>query len=65
MTRIATSHPELWDDIFLTNRVALLSAMDHFDRQWRTLRRHLVRGDRAALLRWLRTAHTTRHALKG
>ena len=65
MTRIATSHPELWDDIFLTNRTALLSAMDHFSRRWRALRRHLARGDRAALLRWLRTAHATRHALKG
>lgn len=63
MTRIATSHPELWDDILLTNRTALLSAMDHFGRRWRTLRRHLARGDRAALLRWLRTAHAARHAL--
>ncbi len=63
MTRIAKSDPDLWDDIFVTNRVALLHAMDRFDHQWQTLRTLLKRQDRAALRRLLTRAQTTRDAL--
>ena len=63
MTRIAKSDPELWDDIFLSNRAALLSASARFERRWRTLRTILARGDRAALRRFLADAQATRHAL--
>jgi prephenate dehydrogenase len=64
-TRVAKSDPNLWDGILLSNRTALLGAMDRLDRQWRRLRHHLVHRDRAALRRFLRHAQTTRYALQG
>ena len=62
-TRVAKSDPALWDDIFLSNRSALLSAMGAFDRHWRALRTTISRGDRVALLRFLAGAQSKRHAL--
>lgn len=62
MTRLAESCPELWDDIFLSNRAPLREAMGRFDRKWRRLREAVVRGDRAALLRLLRRAQAARDA---
>ena len=63
VTRIAKSDPDLWDDIFLSNRTELLRAVSRFDRQWRTIRLLLTRADRTGLLRVLRSAHRKRHAL--
>jgi prephenate dehydrogenase len=62
-TRVAMSDPDLWDDIFLTNRAALLRAMDRFELRWRSARRLLMRGDRAALVRFLRHAQSLRQRL--
>ena len=62
MTRIAKSDPDLWDDIFLSNRAAVAKAMDRFDRQWHVLRRLLARHDRAGLRRALRRAKSLRDA---
>ena len=64
-TRVAASDPELWDDIFLSNRSALLAAMKRFDHRWRILQAHLMRQDRAALRRLMRHAQATRQALDG
>lgn len=64
MTRIAQSDPELWDDIFLSNRAALLAALARFERELRRLRRAIARGDRAALVRRLRQAKARRDALE-
>ena len=64
VTRIAKSDPDLWDDIFLSNRTELLTAMDRFDRHWRLLRSLLARADRARLRRVLSNAQRKRHALK-
>lgn len=63
MTRIAKSDPELWDDIFLTNRTELLAAMTRFERHWRALRAALVRPDRRALRGFLAGAKAKRDAL--
>lgn len=63
-TRVAKSDPELWDDIFFTNRAALLAALDRFEREWQRVRRALTRGDRAALRRLLRRARVKRYALR-
>ena len=63
-TRVAKSDPELWDDIFFTNRAALLAAMRRFDQRWRMLRTQLARGDRAALRRVLTRAQVKRNALQ-
>ena len=64
MTRIARSDPELWDDIFLSNRTELLRAAARFDRQWRQLRTLLAGSRRAALRRVLADAKAKRDALR-
>jgi len=63
-TRVAKSDPDLWDDIFLSNRTALLAAIERFERRWRSLRRQLAEGDRVALRRFLSRAQSTRNALR-
>lgn len=62
-TRVAQSDPELWDDIFLSNRAALRAAAGRFERAWRTLQRLLSRRDRVALRRFLAEAKKRRDAL--
>jgi prephenate dehydrogenase len=56
-TRVAKSDPKLWDDILLTNRLAIVDAIVRFERRWHTLRTHVLRGDRAKLCRFLASAH--------
>ena len=48
-TRIAASHPEMWRDICLANRLALLEELDRYLAQLDELRDVLHRGDGAAL----------------
>jgi prephenate dehydrogenase len=64
-TRIASSHPEMWRDICLANREALLGQLDRYAGELAQLRGLLERGDaagidslfaaaRAARERWLK-----------
>ena len=48
-TRIASSHPEMWRDICLANRKALLAEIDRFDDELERVRTLLERGDGQAL----------------
>lgn len=48
-TRIAGSSPEMWRDISLANRAALLTELDAYLAQLTTLRAQLAAGDGAAL----------------
>jgi len=48
-TRIAGSHPEMWRDICLANRKALLAALDRYGAELERVRRMLERGDGGAL----------------
>lgn len=64
-TRVAKSDPGLWDDIFLTNRKAVLAAMTRFERRWKTARRLVTRKDRRSLQRFLHHAHAIRQQLDG
>ena len=48
-TRIAGSSPEMWRDITLANREALLDELDHYQAQLNAMRAELERGDGAAL----------------
>ena len=64
MTRLSKSDPELWDDIFFTNRAAILGAMDRFDRTWHALRSLLAGRRRRALRRTLAHAKRRRDALE-
>ena len=48
-TRIAASHPEMWRDICLANRKALLAELDRYGGKLERVRRMLERGDAKAL----------------
>ena len=48
-TRIASSHPEMWRDICIANRKALLAELKRYGSELARLRRMLERGDGKAL----------------
>jgi len=48
-TRIAASHPEMWRDICLANKKALLAELDRYGGQLERVKRMLERGDARAL----------------
>jgi prephenate dehydrogenase len=48
-TRIASSHPEMWRDISIANRKALLADLDRYAQSLVRVRRMLARGDGKAL----------------
>ena len=64
MTRVAKSDPDLWDDIFLHNRTALLEAMERFEGEWHMFRQLIERSRASALRRALAQAKTKRDALR-
>lgn len=53
MTRVAASSPELWADVLMANRSALLEALDEFAQDVGHLRRALERGDERTVRAWL------------
>ena len=59
-TRIAASHPEMWRDICLANREALLEELDRYRAELDQLRVTLQRGDGPALERTFDVARTAR-----
>jgi prephenate dehydrogenase len=59
-TRIAASHPEMWRDICLANRVALLDELDRYRAQLDELRDALQRGDGEALEKTFALARNAR-----
>jgi prephenate dehydrogenase len=62
-TRIAASPPELWRDICLTNREAILDALDDFDRTLRHFRAAVDAEDGEALIESFTSGRTARDAL--
>jgi prephenate dehydrogenase len=61
-TRIAASHPEMWRDICLANRIALLDELDRYRAQLDALRDALLRGDGKQLEETFDVARTARRA---
>ena len=59
-TRIASSHPEMWRDICVANRTALLAEMDRYAAKLAELRALVARGDGAALERVFAEARAAR-----
>lgn len=59
-TRIAGSHPEMWRDIALANRCALLAELDAYQATLSTLRGALAAGDADALQRGFARARDAR-----
>jgi prephenate dehydrogenase len=62
-TRIAASSPEMWRDICLTNRTALLAALTQFDTELARFRQALEAEDGAALLEAFERARRCREEL--
>jgi len=63
VTRIARSEPELWDDIFLSNREAVLGAIDRFERQWKSMRGLIQRSNASGLKQQLARARRRRESI--
>ncbi|MBI2173696.1 MAG: prephenate dehydrogenase [Candidatus Omnitrophica bacterium] len=63
MTRIAKSDPDLWDDIFLSNRSQLLEALKRLERQLVFLRRSLKASHATSLRNFCQQAKQKREAL--
>jgi prephenate dehydrogenase len=61
-TRIAASHPEMWRDICIANKDALLGELAQYQGQLEELRRALEGGDAAALEAVFDEARTVRRA---
>ena len=61
-TRIAASHPEMWRDICLANREALLAEIARYGSELDRLRELLAAGDGAALESLFRHAREARNA---
>lgn len=63
-TRIAASSPELWADIFLDNREALLQSWGDWSLQLQALRQAIEAQDRELLLQWLTQASQWRRGFQ-
>jgi len=59
-TRIASSHPEMWRDICISNRASLLAELDRYIARLHTLRAPLEAGDGAAIERVFTEAREAR-----
>lgn len=60
-TRIASSSPEMWRDICLSNATALLTEIDAFQTALQRLAQHIRGGDQAALEALFERARTARN----
>jgi len=54
LTRIAKINDQMWSELFLLNREALLREMDRFEAEMKKLRRTLEEGDREAMREMMR-----------
>ncbi len=61
-TRIAGSSPEMWRDIALQNREALLAELDRYGTRLAVFRELIAKGDGPGLERLMREARGARHA---
>ncbi len=60
-TRIASSHPEMWRDICVANRAAILTELDHYVARLQAVRTSLAEGDGSALEGMFQTARDARN----
>lgn len=62
LTRIAKINDEMWSELFLLNRDALLREMDSFEREFKKMRACVEKGDRETMREMMRCS-TERRAL--
>ena len=60
-TRIASSHPEMWRDICVANRRALLAELTCYQRELQEVKRLLAKGDAAGLEKIFARARAARN----
>ncbi len=63
-TRIAASDPQMWSDICLGNREAILQSLDGYQAKLDELRQLLLQGEAEELTSLFRRAKTTRDSLR-
>jgi cyclohexadieny/prephenate dehydrogenase / 3-phosphoshikimate 1-carboxyvinyltransferase len=63
-TRLAASNPDMWVDILLSNRPAVMEALQEAGRQLEELRHLLEADDPASLRRYLETARAFREGIE-
>lgn len=61
-TRIAGSDPQMWHDIVIANREAILSALDQFEKSMQQLRDAIDKGNSAKLMQVFTEAKAARDA---
>lgn len=61
-TRIAASDPQMWHDIVLANKEAILQAMDEFEKSLHQLREAIEKGNSAKLMQVFTEAKAARDA---
>jgi prephenate dehydrogenase len=59
-TRVASSDPELWADIFLSNRLEVLRSARIFERSYKGLIRALSKGGHRAVVKALKDSKAKR-----
>ena len=64
LTRIAKINDEMWSELFLVNREALLEQMDQFAAQFALMRQQLAEGDREGMRDVMRRSTVRRKALE-
>ena len=64
LTRIAKINDEMWSELFLANREALLEQMDQFTAQFAVMRQQLAAGDREGMRDVMRRSTARRKALE-
>ncbi|HVQ24907.1 MAG TPA: prephenate dehydrogenase dimerization domain-containing protein, partial [Planctomycetota bacterium] len=64
-TRIAASSPEMWRDIALQNREALLAELDRYGARLAVFRELVDKGDGPGLQRLMAEARASRQAMGG
>ncbi|MCX5665968.1 MAG: prephenate dehydrogenase [Candidatus Omnitrophica bacterium] len=62
-TRVASSDPELWADIFLTNRREILKAGRFFEEYYKGILKAISKGDHSKTVNFLKRAKSKRDAL--
>lgn len=63
-TRVASSDPELWSDIFLTNKAEVVKAARLFKKNYDLLTAAIAKGDRRRIIKALTKARKNRDVLK-
>ncbi|MGM0212787.1 prephenate dehydrogenase [Enterococcus sp. AZ109] len=63
ITRIASSDPQMWTDILLTNRRILLDLMDKWQAEMSAVKQQLEQGDRASIHQFFSQAKKNRDQL--